>query len=69
LVEAVDRVERFPSLGRIVPEADNDSIREVLFQNYRVVYVVVGERVSILAVVHAAMDMGARIERLPGDLT
>lgn len=47
--------------GRIVPEFDRDDLREVIYQNYRIVYRMVVEDnvVEILAVVHGARDMKA----------
>ena len=40
----------FPESGRIVPEYDRRDLRELLFQNYRIVYRVKGGEVQIAAV-------------------
>ena len=54
LFEAVERLETYPSSGRIVPELADDSTRELIVGNYRVVYSVSGETVRILTVLHSA---------------
>ena len=38
ILHAVQRTARFPASGRIVPEIDRSDIREVVFDNYRIVY-------------------------------
>lgn len=34
----VDALEKFPELGRIVPECNQPNIREIVVKNYRIVY-------------------------------
>ncbi|AFZ24316.1 addiction module toxin, RelE/StbE family [Cylindrospermum stagnale PCC 7417] len=36
--QAVERLENFPYLGRLVPEISQDNIREIIFGSYRIVY-------------------------------
>jgi len=44
-----------PFLGRIVPEIQEDSIRELILGNYRIIYKIVSEdRIDILTVHHSA---------------
>ena len=40
VIEKIRPLEQFPRMGRIVPEIGDDAIREVLYRNYRIVYVV-----------------------------
>lgn len=55
IIEAVQRLEKFPTMGRHVPEAEEEeNIREPLFHNYRIMYRVETERILILTVVHGA---------------
>ena len=42
--------------GRIVPELEDPSIREVFIGNYRLLYEVAPAEVSILAILHGARD-------------
>lgn len=42
-------------IGRIVPEVENEEIREIIFGNYRIIYRIVNpERIDILTVFHSA---------------
>ena len=51
LFEIVDRLERFPQSGRIVPEIGLSEFREVVYRkSYRVIYRVEQNRVSSLTV-------------------
>ena len=34
----IDNLKQFPEIGRIVPEYDDTEIRELIYQNYRIVY-------------------------------
>jgi toxin ParE1/3/4 len=58
-VAAVERLEAYPLSGRVVPEVGDDTLREVLHGNYRIVYRVRTELVEIVTVFH-----GARLFRL-----
>jgi plasmid stabilization system protein ParE len=51
-MERVRSLERFPDLGRIVPELQRPEIREVLVDPYRVSYHRDERQVTILAVLH-----------------
>ena len=51
---AAERAGEFPQTGRIVPETAEPSIREALMGNYRIIYRVGTEAVSILTVYHSA---------------
>lgn len=37
LIEAAQKLEKNPNMGRIVPELSEHGFREVIFQNYRIV--------------------------------
>jgi len=44
-----------PLLGRVVPEINDESIRELLMGNYRIIYRIISqERIDILTVHHSA---------------
>ncbi|HSB09130.1 MAG TPA: type II toxin-antitoxin system RelE/ParE family toxin [Blastocatellia bacterium] len=57
IVTRAERLTIFPMIGRVVPEAQAESIRELLFRSYRIIYRVVGERVDVLAVIHGSRDL------------
>ena len=52
--DAVQRLENFPRSGRIVPEINQENIREIILGSYRIVYLVDGNDVNILTVFHAS---------------
>ncbi len=55
-----ERLANHPKLGRVVPEADQDDIRELLSQNYRIIYRAANDRIEVLSVIHGARDLAAR---------
>ena len=60
LIEATDKLEEHPRIGRRITEADQrDEIRELIVQGYRIIYRVAGEDVHILSVVHGSRDLVA----------
>ena len=59
LVAAVERLQDHPRSGRVVPELGDESIREVIHGNYRIVYRLRRDVVEIATVFH-----GARLFRL-----
>lgn len=50
----VDQIGELPNSGGIVPEYDDDRLRERTYQNYRVVYRIDGDVVVVLAIRHGA---------------
>jgi toxin ParE1/3/4 len=54
--DSVDRLEDFPESGRMVPELNRVDIREILFDDHRVIYRVDLENIRILPVRHARQD-------------
>lgn len=54
IIATVERLETFPESGRIVPERNDPSIREVLVSPYRVVYRFLGKAAEIVTVFHAS---------------
>ena len=56
LIQKTESLQQFPLLGRIVPEIGDEHTRELLVENYRVVYDVNAEVVRILAVIHSSRE-------------
>ena len=56
LIRSTKRLADFPELGRIVPEFDNPSLREIVVRSCRVIYRVdhVGGRVDVVRFWHGA---------------
>lgn len=56
IFDAVDRLENFPLSGRVVPELNDESTREVIVGSYRVIYDISDETIRILSVLHGARN-------------
>ena len=54
-----------PRCGRIVPELEDYGFREVVYQNYRIVYRLIegSDNVEILAVVHSAREINKVVRK------
>ena len=48
----VERLSDFPERGRVVPELNNKMIREIVIGNYRVIYKMETNEISVLTVRH-----------------
>jgi len=57
LFERVDQLKSFPKSGRVVPELNLESIRELIEGNYRIVYKISANQVAIIRVHHAARQL------------
>ena len=58
--DVADRLVRFPESGRIVPEINNPSFREIILGNYRLIYRIRSGDVQILTVHHGARQLSAK---------
>ncbi len=56
LMSKVDVLAQFPQFGRVVPEENDETIREIIFRPYRIIYKVLAEKqiVGIARVWHGA---------------
>ena len=54
VVSLIEAIPQHPLLGAIVPEYNQEDLRERHFQNYRIIYRVSPDCVEIVAVIHAA---------------
>jgi len=59
IYETVQKLKDFPNIGRVVPEGNNPSVREVIFQNYRIIYRKMNNYVEIITIIH-----GSRLLRI-----
>lgn len=64
LIEATDKLEDYPRLGRKVPEADDrHDVRELIVQGYRIIYLLEAEKVLILTVIHGSRNLGQQEQK------
>lgn len=51
IFEKENLIANHPEIGRVVPELNNRSVREIIFRNFRIIYAIFdSERISILTV-------------------
>lgn len=60
IVLATRRLKDFPESGRLIPEADDKSLRQIIVQNYRVMYRLESNRVLVLAIMHGSRDVAGQ---------
>ena len=60
VVLATRRLEAFPESGRMIPEAEDQTLREIIVQGYRVMYRLETDRLLILAVMHGRRDVAGQ---------
>lgn len=59
LVTSVDRLSEHPYSGRTVPEIEREDVREILFQHYRIIYLIGSDVIHILTVLHGRRDFAS----------
>ena len=58
IFKEVDILKTFPFIGRIVPEIDENEVREIFYQKYRIVYHVIDQStIHIVTVQHGSRDV------------
>lgn len=69
IIESAEALLKNPRIGRVLPEFNREDLREVIFRNYRIVYLLKDENVFILRVVHGSRDLTALVRREPWDIS
>ena len=64
LIQRGDSIGEQPRRGRVVPEYQDDTIREVLDGDYRIIYKIRLERIDILTVRHGARLLPVDVQAL-----
>ncbi|MCP4285412.1 MAG: type II toxin-antitoxin system RelE/ParE family toxin [Gammaproteobacteria bacterium] len=68
IIVSVEKLAEFPKIGRTTPEAEGrDDVRELIYQGYRLIYLVQPERVFIVTIIHGSRDLVAK-ENKPWDV-
>ena len=60
MIASVEKLTDHPHIGRRVPEADRDDVRELIFQGYRIIYLTETDHLYILTVIHGSQDLLGR---------
>ncbi len=67
IIQMARSIERFPWMGRVVPELQEEKIRERLVYSYRVVYQIQATRILIVPVIHGTRLIESISDRLKED--
>lgn len=55
IFDRIDQLKHFPQLGRVVPEFQNEDLRELIIGKYRIVYrIYEPTKIVILRIIHGA---------------
>lgn len=57
MAEKADVLEAYPFIGRVVPEMNDENIREISLYAYRIIYQWVDGQVFILAIAHKRQNL------------
>jgi toxin ParE1/3/4 len=57
IIEIVKGIPEFPKSGRVVPEYEDENIREKIYKNYRIIYRLKGSLVEIVAICHGMKQL------------
>jgi plasmid stabilization system protein ParE len=63
VLAAAESLSLFANRGRVVPETDTPSIREIFVYRYRLLYQVHDTEVRVIAILHGAMDFDGWLRR------
>ncbi|MCG6940673.1 MAG: type II toxin-antitoxin system RelE/ParE family toxin [Thiohalocapsa sp.] len=58
-------IQQFPDIGRVVPELNNQSVRERFVYSYRVIYKIEPKRELVVAILHGKRLIGELGDRVP----
>ena len=56
----LDSLKQFPKIGRIVPERNNENLREIFIKKFRFLYIYEKNEITILTILHFKQDFTLR---------
>lgn len=65
ILDVARELKEFPSAGRVVPELEDETIRERFVYSYRLIYRLESRKITILAIIHGKRltdSLGHRIK-------
>jgi len=57
IVTYIERLVDQPEMGRVVPEKNDEGLREIFMDPYRIIYRPTAERITILVIIHGRRDL------------
>ena len=64
LYTSVSQLRDYPQSGRIVPELNEQPIRELVVRGFRIVYKLTRDKVRIVTVLHSRQDLSDKLSDL-----
>lgn len=62
ILKIVEDIPIYPKSGRVVPEYENDNLRERIYENYRLVYRIKNDIIEIVAICHSSRPIEYSLE-------
>jgi len=63
IFNSMDKLEDHPKIGRIVPEFKLDYIREIIFEDYRILYRIKPDSIYILTIIHGSRKLKKHLKK------
>lgn len=63
LYASVEPLAEHPKMGRQVPEVAHETLRELIVENYRVIYQLRDGQIEIVTIVHSRRDLPKKFRR------
>lgn len=63
IFNAIETVVPFPRIGRVVSEVGDDTVRELLFRTFRIVYKVTADGIVVLGILYGGRPSDRREPR------
>lgn len=57
VISLIENLKHFPNIGRIVPEYKDKDIRELIYQNYRIIYLIKGNSINLIYIGHSSKNI------------
>ena len=61
LYTSVERLTEHSKMDRQVPEVEHESLRELIVENYRVIYQLRREEIEVITVLHSRQDLRKKL--------
>ena len=54
IFEMVSHLQEFPKIGRKVPEYNDPNLREIIYKNYRIIYLIKETQLEVISIIHGS---------------
>jgi len=56
IIMATERLIEFPDSGRVIPEINEKTKKEIFWKSYRIMYEIKSHKIYIAAIIHSSID-------------